>query len=226
MIRHILAVSFVLVLATAGVAQDAGRPPEAATGVASRPLSIASRHMVAAAHPLAAEAGREILRQGGSAVDAAIATQLVLGLVEPQSSGLGGGAFLVVFDAAGKAVKTYDGRETAPALASSGRFLNRQGQPLDFDAAVRSGLSVGVPGTVRVMALAHERHGKLAWAKLFTPAVRLAEAGFAVPERLSQLLALEGANFLRRPPGGIFSMRPVSRSQPAQSSTMPNMPQH
>ncbi len=147
--------------------------------------------MVAAADPLAAEAGREMLRQGGSAVDAAIATQLVLGLVEPQSSGLGGGVFLVVYDAQDRIVKTYDGRETAPAAATPDRFL-QAGKPLEFDTAVRSGLSIGVPGTMRVLEMAHARHGKLAWEKLFEPALRIAENGFPVSRRLSELLNLNG----------------------------------
>ncbi len=172
-------------------AQDAVQAPEAATGITAKGLSVATRHMVAAAHPLAAEAGREILRQGGSAVDAAIATQLVLGLVEPQSSGLGGGAFIVHWDEAAKDLKTYDGRETAPVAAKPDRFL-RDGKPMAFDEAVRSGLSVGVPGLMRVLELAHQRHGKISWGKLFEPAIRLARDGFAMPERLHLLLKAEG----------------------------------
>lgn len=190
-IRQILMLIAALMLATSARAQDAGPAPEAATGFMPRPLAIAHRHMVAAANPLAAEAGREILRQGGSAVDAAIATQFVLGLVEPQSSGLGGGAFVVVFDAGSKAVTTYDGRETAPAAAKPDRFMT-DGKAMNFDLAVRSGLSVGIPGTLRVLELAHRKHGRLPWARLLEPAITLAENGFAVSQRLSQLLAIEG----------------------------------
>jgi gamma-glutamyltranspeptidase/glutathione hydrolase len=144
--------------------------------------------MVVAAEPLAAEAGREILRRGGSAVDAAIATELVLGLVEPQSSGLGGGAFLVLWDAETRAMRTFDGRETAPAAAKPDRFL-RDGEPMSFHDAVHSGLSVGVPGLVRMLKAAHDKHGKLPWAELFAPAIKLAEDGFPVSPRLAVLLS-------------------------------------
>lgn len=193
MIDRLLTLCLLLLLPFAAFAEDLSRPPEAATGTKTHPLVLASRHMVAAAHPLAAEAGRDILRQGGSAVDAAIATQLVLGLVEPQSSGLGGGTFVVVYSAGQKSTATYDGRETAPAAAAPGRFL-RDGQPIEFDTAVQSGLSTGVPGTLRVLELAHKRHGKLPWPALFQPAIKLAEEGFPVSDRLHQLLALEGAD--------------------------------
>ena len=175
-------------LATSVVAQEVRPPPEAASGVESKSLVIAQRHMVVAAESEAAEAGREILRQGGSAVDAAIATELVLGLVEPQSSGLGGGAFLVLWDAKTRAVKTFDGRETAPAAAKPDRFL-RDGTPMAFEDAVHSGLSVGVPGLVRMLQAAHDRYGKLPWAALFAPAIKLAEYGFTVSPRLSVLLS-------------------------------------
>ena len=193
MIRRLVTASLLALFAGVAAAQETSRTPEAATGVAPKELAVATRHMVVAAHPLAAEAGREILRAGGSAVDAAIATQLVLGLVEPQSSGLGGGAFIVHWDAAGSAVQTYDGRETAPAGAKPDRFL-KDGRPMPFDDAVRSGLSVGVPGVVRAMELAHKTHGKLPWAKLFDPAIRLAEDGFPVPRRLNLLLSWRGAD--------------------------------
>ena len=130
--------------------------PEIPAAGSIKPLVSAQRHMVAAANPYAAEAGRQILREGGSAVDAAIATQLVLNLVEPQSSGIGGGAFLVLYDAKTKRVTSVDGRETAPAAATPQRFLDRDGKPLEFDAAVNSGLSTGVPGVVAALALAHK----------------------------------------------------------------------
>lgn len=144
----------------------------------------AERHMVAAAHPLAAEAGREMLRKGGTAVDAAIAAQAVLGLVEPQSSGLGGGAFMLYWDHAHKQISAYDGRETAPAAVTPDQFLKLDGQPLGFRDAFTGGRSVGVPGVVAMLAMAHEKYGKLPWADLFAPAITLAENGFPVSARL------------------------------------------
>lgn len=149
----------------------------------------AKRHMVVAAHPLAAEAGREILRAGGNAIDAAIATELVLTLVEPQSSGIGGGAFLVYFDRAKNRVVTYDGRETAPAAAKSDLFLRPDGTPMDFMEAVVGGRSVGVPGFLRMADMAHQAHGRLPWKSLFAPAIRLAENGFPLSPRLAQQIA-------------------------------------
>ncbi len=162
--------------------------PEAASGVAEKRLVRAERHMVAAAHPLAAEAGREILRAGGSAADALVAVQTVLGLVEPQSSGIGGGAFLVWYDAASGKLTTFDGRETAPAAATERLFLDGAGEPLPFFDAVVGGRSVGVPGVPRLMETVHERAGKLPWADLFAPAIELAETGFAVTPRLNALI--------------------------------------
>lgn len=165
--------------------------PEIATGRAVKDLGVAQKYMVAAANPLAAAAGREMLRAGGSAVDAAIAVQLVLNLVEPQSSGLGGGAFLVHWNQSAKQLTTLDGRETAPAAATQDRFLTPDGKPMGFMQAVVGGRSVGVPGTPRLLAEAHRRWGKLPWARLFEPAIRLAEGGFAISPRLAGLLAQE-----------------------------------
>jgi gamma-glutamyltranspeptidase/glutathione hydrolase len=149
------------------------------------PGSVAQRHMVAAAHPLAAEAGQRMLRLGGSAMDAGIAVQLVLTLVEPQSSGIGGGVFIVHHD--GRAVQTVDGRETAPAAATPDLFM-KDGRPLAFMEGVVGGRSVGVPGTLRALELAHRQHGRLPWRQLFEPAIELAERGFAVSPRLAQFL--------------------------------------
>ena len=191
MLRRLIILAVVFAWPQTLAARDLQLEPEAATGTEQKALVTAEHHMVVAAHPLAAEAGRDILRKGGSAVDAAIATQLVLGLVEPQSSGLGGGAFIVHWDNAAKTVTTYDGRETAPAAATPDRFLI-EGAPMDFPDAVHSGLSVGVPGVVRAMELAHAKHGKLPWAELFAPAIQLAETGFAMPARLHNLLKLQG----------------------------------
>lgn len=145
--------------------------------------------MVAAANPLAARAGIEILRAGGSAVDAAIAVQMVLNLVEPQSSGIGGGAFVLHWNAAEKRISAYDGRETAPAAARPDRFLRPDGSPMGLGEAIGSGRSVGVPGVLRVLELAHAKHGRLPWRRLFEPALRLAEEGFAVSPRLHRLIA-------------------------------------
>lgn len=169
-----------------------------AAGCAAPQQQPAAGGMVAAAHPLAAEAGRDILRQGGSAVDAAIATQLVLGLVEPQSSGIGGGAFLLHYDDASRKVVAYDGRETAPAAASGDQFLRPDGTPMEFYEAVVGGLSVGVPGVLRMLEVAHDDHGRLPWNELFQPAIRLAEAGFAITPRLHKLVAED--EYLKRFP--------------------------
>lgn len=161
--------------------------PEAASGYQAKPGWQLARYAVAAANPLAAEAGRGILQAGGSAVDAAIAVQMVLGLVEPQSSGIGGGAFLLHWD--GQRLDAWDGRETAPADADEQLFLNGDGQPMAFMEAVLGGRSVGVPGLLKMLEAAHRAHGKLPWAVLFVPAIDLAEQGFAVSPRLHQLLA-------------------------------------
>ncbi|MGB7285534.1 MAG: gamma-glutamyltransferase [Salaquimonas sp.] len=142
-------------------------------------------HMIAAANPEAAKAGNMILERGGSAIDAMIATQLILGLVEPQSSGLGGGAFLVYHDAATGRPTTFDGRETAPQAATGDMFIGADGEPLQFFDAVIGGLSVGTPGTVALLEDAHKRFGKLPWAELFAPAIELAEQGFEVSRRLN-----------------------------------------
>ena len=145
--------------------------------------------MVAAAHPLAAQAGYEILKSGGNAADAAIATQLVLALVEPQSSGLGGGGFALVYAAGERTLSAWDGRETAPAAATPERFLTREGRPMAYPEAVGSGKSVGVPGLIRLLEVVHRRHGRTPWPRLFEPAIRLAEDGFAISPRLAKLIA-------------------------------------
>lgn len=149
----------------------------------------AKRHMIAAANPYAAEAGLQMLRQGGSAIDAAIAAQAVLTLVEPESSGIGGGAFMMVFDPASKKVTSFDGRETAPASAKPTMFLDAMGNPRPHGEVIPGGLSVGVPGALAMLELAHQKYGKLAWAKLFDPAIKLAEQGVPVTKKLANLLA-------------------------------------
>lgn len=151
--------------------------------------TFAKQHMIVAAEPDAAKAGLRMLRAGGSAVDAAIAAQLVLTLVEPQSSGIGGGAYLLVADGDGR-LKAYDGRETAPASAHPNMFLDASGRPRALADVIPGGLSVGVPGTVALLAKAYAAHGRLPWAKLFQPAIRLAEKGFVVPPRLAAELRM------------------------------------
>jgi gamma-glutamyltranspeptidase / glutathione hydrolase len=159
--------------------------PEAASGLTAKPGWATTKFAVAAANPLATDAGYQVLKAGGSAVDAAIAVQMVLTLVEPQSSGIGGGAFLLHYN--GRAVEAFDGRETAPAQADERLFLGADGKPLAFYDAVVGGRSVGVPGTVRVLEMAHRQYGRLPWAALFQPAIRLAEDGFKVSPRLNTL---------------------------------------
>ena len=193
----LIAASAALACALCPSAQAQSDPlaPEIATGFADRPLVRAKRFMIVSANAHATRAGYEVLRAGGSAVDAAIAAQLVLNLVEPQSSGIGGGAFLIHFDAAQKALAAYDGRETAPAAARPDRFLGAGGRPIGFGEAINNGKSVGVPGLLRVLELAHAKHGRLPWARLFEPAIALAERGFAISPRLA--LQIAGDPFLK-----------------------------
>jgi gamma-glutamyltranspeptidase / glutathione hydrolase len=170
--------ALVAFMAPAVQAQTVAPAPEAPTGRVAKQAGTAGRDMVAAANPLAAQAGREILGAGGSAIDAAVAVQLVLNLVEPQNSGIGGGAFIVHWD--GSNVVTLDGREAAPAAAKPERFLGADGKPMPFYDAVVGGRSVGVPGTLRLLEVAHKRWGKLPWSQVIAPATRLAEEGFAI----------------------------------------------
>lgn len=178
----------------AAIAQQASDivAPEKATRVATAQRVEAKNFMVAAANPLAAEAGRDVIAKGGNAVDAMVAVQTVLGLVEPQSSGLGGGAFLVYYDAKSGNLTTFDGRETAPMEATPKLFLDESGQPLKFMAAVVGGRSVGTPGTVRLLEEVHKRYGRADWAGLLEPAKTLAANGFQVSPRLAFLVASEG----------------------------------
>jgi gamma-glutamyltranspeptidase / glutathione hydrolase len=150
--------------------------------------TLARHHLIAAANPLAAEAGLAMLRKGGSAVDAAIAAQMVLTLVEPESSGIGGGAFMLLWDPAKQKVTSFDGRETAPASARPGMFLDKTGKPLGHMDAIPGGLSVGGPGVVAMLELAHKKYGKLPWSQLFAPAIKLAESGMPVTAKLANEL--------------------------------------
>ena len=172
-------------------AQDVadGYAPEIATGVSTKAMITADRFMITAANPHAAQAGHDVLARGGNAIDAMVATQFMLGLVEPQSSGLGGGAFLVYYDAEDDHVTTYDGRETAPMAAKPTLFQDEEGEKLKFWDAVVGGRSVGTPGTVKLMYETHKAHGKLPWPSLVQPAIDLAESGFAVSDRLHQSIA-------------------------------------
>jgi len=172
---------------------------------------VTARHfMVAAAHPLAVEAGYAVLSRGGSAVDAAIAVQLVLGLVEPESSGIGGGAFLLYWSESEKKLRSYDGRETAPAAARPDRFM-KDGRPKAFLEAVVGGQSVGVPGVLRMLELAHRRHGRRPWAELFRYAIDAAEQGFEISPRLHALL--ERDRFLRddREAGQLYYLKNAAK---------------
>jgi gamma-glutamyltranspeptidase/glutathione hydrolase len=205
---------------------DRPSQPEASSAFRAGLSTVtAARHMAASANPLATEAGREILRAGGSAVDAAIAIQLVLGLVEPQSSGLGGGAFLMHWD--GKRVAAYDARETAPMAADEKLFLLPDGKAMPFYDAVVGGRSVGTPGAVRLLEVAHRQHGKLPWARLFEPALRLADNGFAMSPRLNMQLAAEkylksdaaAADYFYQPDGTPKAVGTVMRN-PAYAATL------
>lgn len=164
--------------------------PEAATGWADKKAVSARNHLTAAANPLAAAVGAKILAKGGSAVDAAIATGLALNVVEPQSSGIGGGGFMLVWDADKKRLRAFDGRETAPAAVDPKLFYDGERKKKFIDAVV-GGASVGVPGELRLFELAHKEYGKLSWPELFEPAIELAEKGFPMSPRLFELLAAE-----------------------------------
>ncbi|MCC6657920.1 MAG: gamma-glutamyltransferase family protein [Rhodocyclaceae bacterium] len=193
--------TFLLLLALlAGNLAWAERPvqPEAASGVAAAREARGRLFMAVTANPLATDAAAEILRAGGTAADAAIAAQLVLNLVEPQSSGLGGGGFLLYHDAKENRLRAYDGRETAPAAARPGRFLGADGQPPPFFEAAVGGRSVGVPGLPALLDLVYRNHGRTLWPKLFAPALRLAVEGFPMSPRLHKLLAED--RFLRDDP--------------------------
>src|SRR5256886_12290904 len=165
---------------------------------AAREALTARRFMVPAARPLGAEAGYSVLQLGGSALDAAVAVQMVLGLVEPESSGIGGGAFLLHWSEQEKRLRTYDGRETAPAAARPDRFLDAGKKPMEFYAAAVGGRSVGVPGVLRLLELAHRQHGRLPWSELLQYAIFAAEEGFVLSPRLHAVL--ESERFLRHDP--------------------------
>ncbi len=221
-------VALLAALAAFTLPSCAGQGPATSGSAASSAWRLADQAMVAAADPRAVEAGLSMLRQGGSAVDAAIAVHAVLGLVEPQSSGLGGGGYMVVHDRGSGRTTSFDGREAAPASATADYFTVN-GQNLGYAQAVQSGRSVGVPGTIALYKAAHQRHGRLAWEKLFEPAIRLAEEGFIVSPRLAASL---GARFQNGPlgrnpgsgeyffPGGRPLAAGERRTNPAYATTL------
>ncbi len=186
--RWILSLCFLMTTAPAVLAQTtasvARANPEGGDTRLTKRAAFSDVDMVSTANPHATRTALDILARGGSAIDAAIAAQMVLNLVEPQSSGIGGGAFLLTYDAKSKKVQVLDGRETAPAASKPTQFLKEDGNKMKFFDAVDSGLSVGVPGLVRMLEKAHASGGKLPWARLFEPAIDLAEAGFAVSPRM------------------------------------------
>ncbi|EKY4210429.1 gamma-glutamyltransferase [Vibrio parahaemolyticus] len=173
--------------------------PEQSTGLEHKQLIKAKDYMVTAANPIATQAGADVLEQGGNAIDAMVAVQLMLGLVEPQSSGIGGGAFLVYWDGEQQKLTTYDGRETAPLAATPTLFLDDQGQPLQFYDAVVGGRSVATPGTVKLLWDTHQKYGNLEWKKIIQPVINLAEEGFAVSPRLASLIANDAERLSRFP---------------------------
>ena len=200
--RFIIA-ALMLSTSCATVAQN---PPELPSGWTPKQIVFTNKDMVVAANPYAVDAGIEMLRAGGAAIDAAIAMQMVLNLVEPQSSGIGGGAFMLHYDGANKKLETYDGRETAPAAATGNLFLSATGTPLSFATRV-GGRSVGTPGVLRMLELAHKEKGKLAWSKLFEPAIRLSEQGFPISGRLFSATSGDAAQ----------SSEPKLNAQPLQA---------
>ncbi len=182
--------------------------PELPSGWIAKTTQFAERDMVAAANPLATEAGYEILGKGGSAVDAAIAVQMVLTLAEPQSSGIGGGAFMMHYDGAAKSLAAYDGRETAPATATPELFLGPDKKPLDIRTAIIGGLSVGTPGVMRLLERAHAKHGKLPWSTLFQRAITLAENGFVISPRLETLIVATAKALCQQPAAAAYYLKP------------------
>ncbi|MFV2030578.1 gamma-glutamyltransferase [Neisseria sp. S1] len=196
--------------------------PERSTGLTDQTLVKAKDFMAASANPLATQAGYDVLKRGGSAIDAMIAMQTTLSLVEPQSSGLGGGAFLVYWDNRTKKLTTFDARETAPQAATPQLFLDAQGKPLQFMDAVVGGRSVGTPGIPKLMEDVHKRYGKLAWADLFDYPVKLAEEGFAVSPRMSESIK-QNQQYLSRYPATAAYFLPEGK--PLETGTLLKNPE-
>ncbi|MCY7281506.1 MAG: gamma-glutamyltransferase [Sphingomonas bacterium] len=208
-------------------------PPLSAPRSPSAPRAETIQPFVIAANPLAAKAGIEVLKRGGSAVDAAVAVQAMLSLVEPQSSGLGGGAFMTYYDARSRNVSVYDGREVAPAQATPGMFLGADGKPLPFGKAVVSGRATGVPGAVAMLGQAHREHGRLAWRGLFGSATRTAGEGFTVSPRLARMIAGKFPQsqapdvlaYFARPGGGLLRAGDTLRN-PAYAAFLKRLARH
>lgn len=190
-------------------------PPEPPSGYTPKQISFADKDMVAAANPVAVQAGVDVLANGGKAIDAAIAVQAVLNLVEPQSSGIGGGAFIVYYDAASQSLTTYDARETAPAATNPQRFLDSEGNPLGFRDAVAGGLSVGTPGLLRGLEMAHTEHGALPWSGLFDRAIELSENGFDISPRMSTSVANSAERLAAQPAAAAYFLREDGSAKPA-----------
>jgi len=207
--------AWTLLAAPAGCEQDFGNGPTLTSRPADGPVA-AKRHIIVASHPLAAEAGRQMLRAGGTAVDAAIAAEMVLTLVEPQASGIGGGGFLMHFAAATGAVDAYDGRETAPRSAHPYMFLDGAGKPMAAADAGVGGLAVGVPGLLRMLEMAHKAHGRLPWRDLFQPAIKLARDGFPISERLARQIA-DARELRENPVAGSYFFDSDGAPKPAGS---------
>ena len=182
-------VSFFAIQVTAKPSTKETRDPEAATGINLKSVVTSQKFMISAANPYATDAGYRVLKEGGSAIDAAIATQMVLTLVEPQSSGIGGGAFILNWDKKTQKLTSWDGREKAPSAATGELFISPKGKQMSWWDALAGGRSVGVPGVLAALQEAHKEHGKLPWSSLFKEAIELSENGFEVSERLHQLIA-------------------------------------
>ncbi|MGL6258653.1 gamma-glutamyltransferase [Vibrio sp. WXL210] len=173
--------------------------PEFTSQIVAKQAVSANKYILTAANPVAVRAGAEVLKRGGTAADAAVVVQTVLGLVEPQSSGLGGGGFLVYYDATSQSLTTYDGRETAPLAANPSLFQDANGQPVEFFDAVVGGRSVATPATVKLLATIHRKYGKQSWSELHQPAIALAEQGFVISERLASAIVRDEARLKRYP---------------------------
>jgi gamma-glutamyltranspeptidase/glutathione hydrolase len=225
---RIVALAFAASLAagSATARPQTSAPPRSGPSTVAK-ASTAAHAMVAAANPMAVQAGLKVLRAGGSAVDAAVAVQAVLGLVEPQSSGLGGGAFMTYYDAATHKVTAYNGREIAPAGATPDMFLGPDGKPLPRGTAMLSGRSAGVPGAIAMLYLAHQEHGKLPWSRLFGEGERLADGGFPVPYRMAESIrsrapqasAPDVVRYFTKPDGTRYAQGDILKN-PAYAATL------
>lgn len=221
-----LMISVALLATSTALAQDPPPQPEETTAIAERESVSSQDFMIASAHPLATQAGYDILAAGGSAADAAVAVQTMLGLVEPQSSGLGGGAFLLYWDAETGELSTYDAREKAPLAADEDYWLDENGEPLPFMEAVVGGRSAGVPGTPMLLEVVHRDHGTMEWSELLQPAIETAENGFTVTQRLADAVAsaegldtfVETAEYFL--PGGEPIAEGATLTNPAYAETL------